>query len=239
MKLERPLEYAEKMIVQNILDGTFVIGERLPPERDLAEQIGITRPTLREAIRHLEQEGWLLVRQGKPTLVRDFWREGGLNVLSRIIHYQGHIKPIFITNVLEVRLLLAPTYTRDALQNNPDKILELLRQMPSVDAAPSVYARFDWQLQCDLTVASANVMYPLILNGFANVYEKLGVLYFQREEARVTSFHYYQQLQAAAENEDSALAYNLTREVMEASIAHWRTATEGLTRIPIEESAVT
>jgi GntR family negative regulator for fad regulon and positive regulator of fabA len=234
MKLERPIDYAEKMLIQNILDGTFVIDERLPPERALAGQLGVTRPTLREAIRHLEQEGWLLVRQGKPTLVRDFWREGGLTVLNRIIQYEGYIKPIFITNVLEVRLLLAPTYTRDAVENNPEKIMARLRHMPSADAPPVVYAIFDWELQRDLTVASANVMYPLILNGFASVYEKLANIYFQREEARVTSYRYYVQLQEAAENADSARAYDLTRAVMDLSIQHWRTATEGLTRIPIE-----
>lgn len=236
MKLERPIEHAEKTLVQRILYGTFAIGERLPPERELAEQLGVTRPTLREAIRHLEQEGWLLVRQGKPTLVRDFWREGGLTVLNRIVQHEGYIKPIFITNVLEVRLLLAPTYTRDAVESNPDKILARLSQMPDADAAPIVYAIYDWELQRDLTVASANVMYPLILNGFAGIYEKLAYIYFQHEAARATSYDYYAELYGAAESEDSARAYNLTREVMEMSIQHWRKATEGLTRIPIEET---
>jgi DNA-binding FadR family transcriptional regulator len=79
-------------------------------------------------------------------------------------------------------------------------------------------------------------MYPLILNGFAGVYEKLAHIYFQREEARVTSYRYYVELQEAAENEDSATAYELTRAVMDLSIQHWRTTTEGLTRIPIEET---
>ena len=236
MKLERPIEHAENMLVRWILDGTFTIAERLPPERELAEQLGITRPTLREAIRYLEQEGWLLVRQGKPTLVRDFWREGGLTVLNRIIQHQGHIKPIFIANALEVRYLLAPTYARDAIENNPEKILARLSQMPDADAAPVVYAIFDWELHRDLTVASANVMYPLILNGFAGVYEKLAYLYFQHAEARATSYDYYAELYAATQNEDSARAYELTREVMEKSIQHWRKATEGLTRIPIEET---
>jgi GntR family negative regulator for fad regulon and positive regulator of fabA len=236
MKFERPIEHAEKTLVQNILDGTFTIGERLPPERELADQFGVTRPTLREAIRHLEQEGWLLVRQGKPTLVRDFWREGGLTVLNRIIQHEGHIKPIFITNALELRLLLAPTYTRDAVENSPEKIVARLSLMPDADAAPVVYAIFDWELQRDLTVASANVMYSLILNGFAGVYEKLAYLYFQHEAARATSYDYYAELYAATHNGDSARAYDLTREVMELSIQHWRTATEGLTRIPIEET---
>jgi GntR family negative regulator for fad regulon and positive regulator of fabA len=237
MKLERPIEHAENLLVRWILDGTFTIGERLPPERQLAEQLGITRPTLREAIRHLEQEGWLLVRQGKPTLVRDFWREGGLTVLNRIIQHEGHIKPIFITNALEVRLLLAPTYARDAIENNPEKILARLSQMPDPDAPPIAYAIYDWELHRDLTVASANVMYPLILNGFAGVYEKLANLYFQHEAARATSYAYYVELYETARNEDSTRAYELTREVMEMSIEHWRKATEGLTRIPIEATS--
>src|SRR5215216_5276456 len=110
----RPMETAEHRLIARILDGTYPIGMRLPPERDLAAQLGVTRPTLREAIRHLEQEGWLRVHHGKPTMVQDFWREGGLGVLTRIISHQGVIHSDFITNLLELRLLIAPTYTRAA-----------------------------------------------------------------------------------------------------------------------------
>ncbi|MEM8532558.1 MAG: GntR family transcriptional regulator, partial [Chloroflexota bacterium] len=220
--------------VQRILDGIFAIGERLPPERELASQLGITRPTLREAMRHLEQEGWLLVQHGKPTVVRDFWREGGLNVLSRIVHHQQTIKPAFITNLLQFRLILAPTYTRDAITHNAAQIRDKLGQMPAIDATPLAYARFDWQLQHLLTVVSENVLFPLILNGFTSFYERMAVIYFSPEQARHTSHYYYRHLIEAADTQDSEYAYTLTKEVMERTIQHWQAATTTLDQLSLE-----
>ncbi|UVH49583.1 FCD domain-containing protein [Pseudomonas sp. CBSPBW29] len=47
-----------------ILEGTLKSGERLPAERALAEQFGVSRPSLREAIQKLAAKGLLISRQG-------------------------------------------------------------------------------------------------------------------------------------------------------------------------------
>ena len=47
-----------------ILEGTLKSGERLPAERALAEQFGVSRPSLREAIQKLSAKGLLVSRQG-------------------------------------------------------------------------------------------------------------------------------------------------------------------------------
>jgi GntR family negative regulator for fad regulon and positive regulator of fabA len=232
---DRPIEYAERMLVMHILNGTYTIGDRLPPERELAAQVGVTRPTLREALRRLEQEGWLLVQHGKPTVVRDFWREGGLGVLARIIRYQGYVKPDLISNMLEYRLLLAPAYTRDAIARDPRRIRTMLVQRPAADAPAPAFAEFDWALARELTAASANVIFPVVLNDFADFYQKTAVIYFQRAEARRTSAVYYAALAEAAASGDSQQAYHLTLDVMQASLRHWQAVSEGLYRIPLGE----
>lgn len=52
-----------------ILEGTLKAGERLPAERVLAEQFGVSRPSLREAIQKLAAKGLLISRQGGGTYV--------------------------------------------------------------------------------------------------------------------------------------------------------------------------
>src|SRR5215510_8049183 len=47
-----------------IASGEFAVGHRLPPERELAVQLGVSRPSLREAIIALELEGMVEVRVG-------------------------------------------------------------------------------------------------------------------------------------------------------------------------------
>ena len=69
---QRPNAYAEHSLIAAILDGTFPPGSTLPGERMLAVELGVTRPTLREAIQRLARDGWLTVRQGKATVVQRF-----------------------------------------------------------------------------------------------------------------------------------------------------------------------
>ena len=49
--------------------GEFVAGARLPPERDLAKQLGVSRPSVREALIALEVEGLVEVRIGSGIYV--------------------------------------------------------------------------------------------------------------------------------------------------------------------------
>src|SRR3954469_25728848 len=52
-----------------IAQGDFVAGTRLPAERDLARQLGVSRPSVREALIALEVEGWVEVRTGSGVYV--------------------------------------------------------------------------------------------------------------------------------------------------------------------------
>src|SRR5512140_2207883 len=49
--------------------GEYGAGERLPPERDLARQLGVSRPSVREALIALEVEGYVDVRVGSGVYV--------------------------------------------------------------------------------------------------------------------------------------------------------------------------
>lgn len=66
--IEQQLEYL-------ILEGTLCPGEKLLPERELAKQFDVSRPSLREAIQRLEAKGLLLRRQGGGTFVQsNLWQ---------------------------------------------------------------------------------------------------------------------------------------------------------------------
>ncbi|MEY2954208.1 MAG: hypothetical protein RLZZ401_2295 [Pseudomonadota bacterium] len=56
---------------QLISSGEFLAGARLPAERDLATQLGVSRPSVREALIALEVEGWVEVRTGSGVYVLD------------------------------------------------------------------------------------------------------------------------------------------------------------------------
>lgn len=73
MRLIRPKRMYEQIAEQIealIRDGTFDPGKRLPGERELAERIGVSRPSLREALIALETAGLIETRVGDGTYVR-------------------------------------------------------------------------------------------------------------------------------------------------------------------------
>ncbi|MCP4538409.1 MAG: GntR family transcriptional regulator [Chloroflexi bacterium] len=77
---------AQQLLLSLIDDGTYQPGERLPSEIDLAAQLGISRPTLREALLHLERQGVVSRRHGVGTFItsRTPILESGLQVLESV-----------------------------------------------------------------------------------------------------------------------------------------------------------
>jgi GntR family negative regulator for fad regulon and positive regulator of fabA len=224
---QRPSEYTEQTLVSSILDGTFSPGTTLPGERELATQLGITRPTLREVLRRLACDGWLTIHQGKPTRVNDFWQEGGLNVLSTLVRFSEKLPQDFVPNLLVVRLALAPAYTRDAISNNPQAVAEYLAGADLLPQNPNAYARFDWHLHRLLTIASGNPIYTLILNGFASFYEQMARRYFMFSNTKEASMAFYNDLYQVALKQDIDGAERITRKVMKQSIELWQSASPG------------
>ena len=219
---QRPIDYAEEALITAILEGEYPPGSVLPGERDLAAMLGVTRPTLREALQRLARDGWLLIHQGKPTVVNDFWWNGGLNVIDGIVRHSRRLPDDFVANLLRVRLDLAPGYTRAAVASAAGRVVDLLAGAKALEDEAQAYAAFDWRLHRGLTLASGNPVYALILNGFAGLYEAMGVSYFATEAARRISREFYAALSDAARRGDADAAETIAREVMGESIRVWQ-----------------
>jgi GntR family negative regulator for fad regulon and positive regulator of fabA len=219
---QRPAEHAEQSLVTAILDGTYPPGSTLPGERELALQLGITRPTLRETLQRLECEGWLTIQQGKPTRINNIWEEGGLTMLSALVRYSEQLPPGFVPNLLDVRLALAPAYARAAVTQSPGRVADCLEGYTDLDDSPEAFAAFDWALHRTLTIVSGNPVYTLILNGFAGFYEDMARLYFCATESRASSLSFYAALLGAAVQGDAAKAEEVTRLTMQESLLLWQ-----------------
>ena len=222
MVLSRPAEHAEKALVEAILDGTYPSGSALPAERSLAQRLGVTRPTLREALQRLNRDGWLQIRHGKPTRVNDFWWHGGLGVLSAVVRQSRSLPPGFVPNLLEVRSVLAPAYARAAVERSPDSVSAYLEQSLSLEDGATAFARYDWGLHKTLARASENPVYSLILNGFGGLYEQMARHYFAKPKGREASRHFYRALHRASRRRAAASAERVTREAMQKSLELWR-----------------
>jgi GntR family negative regulator for fad regulon and positive regulator of fabA len=227
----KPAEFSENRLIDAILDGYFPIGSSLPAERDLALQLGVTRPTLREALQRLARDGWVEIRQGRPTRVRDYWREGNLGVLGAISRHSQNLPADFVPNLLYVRQLMAPAYARLAVDREPQRVLEVLSRYHELPDNPEAFATFDWQLHHHLTIASGNPVFTMILNGFCDLYFPMACLYFNSSSARDSSRSFYRALYQAAIEQDGELAEEITLNVMRHSLELWQEAMREQQRI--------
>ena len=79
--------------------GRYAPGEKLPGQRELAADLGVTLQPLREALKRLEQIGVVEARHGDATRVRDWRAHGTLDVLA-------HLGPAVLGDLLEARSLM-------------------------------------------------------------------------------------------------------------------------------------
>ncbi|MEJ2041576.1 MAG: GntR family transcriptional regulator, partial [Desulfosarcinaceae bacterium] len=179
----RPTQFAESRLIRLILDNTYGPSANLPPERELARQIGVTRPTLRETLQRLSREGWIRIRHGKPTLVNDYWVEGGLGLLGTLAQQAEVLPGHVIKDLLEVRLSILPACARAAAARAPHLLQDELRQAPAAGDPGELFALFDWQLQELMVRNCGNCIFPLILNDFRQMYQRLATGYFQFQTA--------------------------------------------------------
>lgn len=216
----RPTQFAENKIIRLILDNTFPPKSNLPAERELARQIGVTRPTLRETLQRLAREGWIRIRHGKATTVNNYWTDGGLGLLGTLAQYADELPRRFIQNLLEVRLNILPPCSRAAAVLARDLLQNQLGRAPAISDPAETFALFDWQLQELMVRHSGNCIYPLILNDFKQVYQRLAAEYFQHPRSKKSSVRYYQRLAQALIQGPEAVERVVT-EVMEESLGIW------------------
>jgi len=88
LKKVKPQRITEKIVEQikdNIGHGDFAAGDKLPSEREMAEQMGVSRSSIREAIQILEHTGFLEVIQGRGTFIKEIGRESLTDPLQLLL----------------------------------------------------------------------------------------------------------------------------------------------------------
>ena len=103
-----------------ILSGKLKIGEKLPPERQLAEEMQVSRAVVNGGIADIQRMGFLIVKPRSGTYVADYRRRGTIETLLSIMKYNGgSLRNEEIRSIFEVRIALYKsnykmwTYVRD------------------------------------------------------------------------------------------------------------------------------
>lgn len=147
-----------------ILDGGHDPGDALPSERLLAEEYGVNRHAIREAIKRLQQAGLVRVSHGGATRVLDWQATGGLDLLTQI-GVTGRRAPDLIRSGLEMRLCIGADAARRCAVRAPAALIDELHALtrdpaPNDGEAADAYERI-WGL---IVIGADNLAYRLALN---------------------------------------------------------------------------
>jgi GntR family transcriptional repressor for pyruvate dehydrogenase complex len=154
-------------IKKMILEGELNAGDRLPKEAELAERLGLSRSSLREAVKALSLIGVLDVRQGDGTYVTQLDVRLLINALGFVVDFH---RDDTVGQFLEIRRLLEPAAAAAAARNMTseqvdelDAILDALGDHPSVETLVSSDIAFHQRIG----EASGNQVLSALLNGIA------------------------------------------------------------------------
>lgn len=153
-----------------ILSGQLKIGEKLPPERQLAEMMQVSRGVVNGGISDLEKKGFLTVQPRSGTYVADYRRKGTIETLLSIMKYNGgRLRKEEVKSILEIRIALdslAAQLCADRITDEEIMILsshiDRIKNAESINEATE--AAFDFQH--DFAMFSGNTLIPLIFQSF-------------------------------------------------------------------------
>ncbi len=118
----RVFEGVARQIQRLIADGTLKPGDRLPSERELVERLGVSRGSVRDAIRTLELVGLVVPRQGEGTVVADVSPEAVVTPIASVLMRKREL----IEELLDIRKMIEPPLAaRAALRATPEDIARL------------------------------------------------------------------------------------------------------------------
>ena len=155
-----------------ILSEELPKGSRLPSERDLAEQMHVSRAVVNGGLAELARQGFLEIRPRQGTFVADYRRNGNLDTLLAIMHYNGGVLgKSEVRSILEVRQGLEHMTVSRAIRYATDSDLERLgsyivqlSELPP--PSPAQAAEIAFGFQHEMTIIGGNSILPLIYSSF-------------------------------------------------------------------------
>lgn len=195
-----------------ILRGILRPGERLPSERDLAEKLGVSRPSLREAVADLQQRGLLSTRAGAGIFVSDIIGSAFSPALTQL--FASHAEAVFdyIAFRRDLEGLAAERAARLGTDTDLAVIGALLTKMEAAHTRrdPALEAQLDADFHLAIIEASHNV---IMLHMMRSMYQLLreGVFYnrqimFRQRPTRETLLDHHRMINAALQARDPVAA---------------------------------
>lgn len=226
VRTSRLYEQIVQQVEESIHKGALKPGNQLPPERELAQQFGVSRTAVREAVKALREKGLVEAYPGRGTFVTDGTSHAIRQSLDRMIRIG---QPEGSTYLAEVREILEPEIAALAAARADDEDLTSMREAVSImdkakrDSDAFIEADLDFHLA--LAEAAANPLILSLIDSIVGLLREQRLRIFQVEGGPERGQYHHKRIMEAIEKHDPLGA----REAMK---AHLRQVREDCRELP-------
>jgi len=166
----RLYEQIVAQIVERILNGELRPGDKLPAERKLAEQFGVSRTAIREAMKALMQSGLVVIQPGRGTFVTDSTSMVVRQSIDMLVRVGNETS---IKDLIEVREMLEPEVAAlAAVRASSEDIQSMEEAVKAMDQAmddPETFIEADLDFHLALAQGSNNALIPVLIDSLVDL----------------------------------------------------------------------
>jgi GntR family transcriptional repressor for pyruvate dehydrogenase complex len=224
VKSARLYEQIAEQIKQRILSGDLQDGDQLPTERELAEQFGVSRTAVREAIKALTQSGLVEVRPGRGT----FANYDTVRAVKRSLDLMIRIESAGRwADLVEIREILEPEIASLAAMRAKEEHITTMREaVAAMDAAlddAEAFITADDEFHLALARGTQNALIPTLIDSIVDLlHEQRKRIFAVRGGPQRGQYHHKRILEAISRRDPQA-----AHQVMCAHLEQVRKDSEG------------
>lgn len=224
VRSSRLYELIVQQVEESIRKGELKAGDQLPPERELADQFGVSRTAVREAVKALREKGLVEAYPGRGTFITSDTSNTIRLTLDRMIK-AGQLEGTL--QLVEVREILEPEIAALAAARANDETLREMREAVNImDKArqdPDAYIEADLDFHLALAEAAANPIILSLIDSIIGVLREQRMRIFKVEGGPQRGQYHHKRILEAVQNRDASGA----REAMRAHLRQVREDSTG------------
>ena len=162
-------------IEEAILSKELSVGDKLPSEHELCNQFGVSRTSIREAVKILNTQGMVEVEKGRGIFVKNLSSQSVTDGILKF--YQHRLDGEYALDLVHTRQALEPSIAYYAAQNRTTEDLETIEKYINLlnkhRNKADLSARYDLEFHKSLAVASQNKMFLLMMKPLQGLIPKV------------------------------------------------------------------
>src|SRR5271156_2085192 len=212
VKSSRLFEQIVQQVEDSILNGKLKPGDQLPAGRDLAQQFGVSRTAVREAVKTLREKGLVEAFSGRGTFVTNgtsMAMRQSLDLMIRINQQEGS------SNLAELRFVLEPEIAGLAAERIEEQLLSTMREAVAVMDRnlhdPDAYVEADLDFHLALAEAVGNPLILSLLDSIVGLLREQRSRIFNVDRGPERGQFHHKRILAAVEQRDPGAAREAMR----------------------------